>query len=56
MKKLSEELGEEIPQGAGSQVDEFAKKIAQNYSNFPWEKYVKKNFANFAKISSEANE
>ena len=36
--------------------DEFAKKIAQNYSNFPWEKYVKKNFANFAKISSEANE
>lgn len=56
MQKLSEELGEEIPQGAGSQVDEFAKKIAQNYSNFPWEKYVKKNFANFAKIFSEANE
>ncbi len=56
MQKLSDELSIKIPQGAGAQVDEFAKKLAKNNPNFPWEKYVKKNFANFAKISSEENE
>lgn len=56
MQKLSDELGIEIPQGAGAQVDEFAKNLSKSNPNFPWEKYVKKNFANFAKIPTEGNE
>lgn len=48
--EMSEELGSNIPKGAGLQVDEFAKKIVQEKGMEALNKYVKLNFKNTNKI------
>ena len=47
MEKLSEELGQEIPLGAGTKVDEFALKIAKEKGIEALEKLCKKSFKNY---------
>lgn len=50
MYKLSEELGNTIPLGAGSNVDEFAKRIVLEKGIDILNKYAKLNFKNTQKI------
>ena len=48
--EMSEELGSNVPKGAGLQVDEFAKKIVKEQGFDVLTKYVKLNFKNTQKI------
>ena len=48
--EMSEELGSDIPKGAGLQVDEFARKIVREKGMDALNKYVKLNFKNTNKI------
>ena len=48
--EMSEELGSNVPKGAGLQVDEFAKKIVKEQGFNILKKYVKLNFKNTQKI------
>ena len=48
--EMSEELGSDIPKGAGLQVDEFARKIVKEKGMDALNKYVKLNFKNTNKI------
>lgn len=50
MYKISQELGYEIPKGAGVNVDEFAKKIVNEKGLEILNKYAKLNFKNTDKI------
>ena len=52
MYKISQELGYEIPKGAGVNVDEFAKKIVNEKGLEILNKYAKLNFKNTDKIKS----
>ena len=52
IKKLSDELGIVIPLGAGTKVDETAKKILGEKGVDTLKKYVKYNFKNTEKISN----
>ena len=52
MYKISQELGYEIPKGAGVNVDEFAKKIVNENGLGILKKYAKLNFKNTDKIKS----
>lgn len=52
MYKISQELGQEIPKGAGVNVDEFAKKIVNEKGLEILKKYAKLNFKNTDKIKS----
>lgn len=52
MYKISQELGQEIPKGAGVNVDEFAKKIVSEKGLEILSKYAKLNFKNTDKIKS----
>lgn len=51
MEKLSEKYKMKIPFGASSKVDEFAKKFIKRYGLDELNKIVKKNFANYKKIT-----
>ena len=53
MEELSKELGETVPLGAGSDVDEFAKRLQKSIGFSKMEEYVKLNFANTKKILEE---
>ena len=53
MEKLSEELGETIPFGAGKEVDAFALKIYEKYGLEKLDSLTKANFANRKKIVGE---
>ncbi len=50
MKEMSEELGKKVPLGAGKDVDNFAKKLANERGKEGLLPYVKANFANYKKI------
>lgn len=52
MYKISQELGQDIPKGAGVNVDEFAKKIVSEKGLEILNKYAKLNFKNTDKIKS----
>ena len=49
MDELSEELGEKVPFGAGSEVDAFAARLAERIGKENMGKYVKLSFANTKK-------
>ncbi len=53
MEKLSNELGETIPKGAGNQVDEFAQKILKEKGYDYLLTIVKKNFKNTEKLKED---
>lgn len=53
MHKLSQELGEEIPKGAGANVDQFAQKIKKEKGIDYLSQICKRNFKNWQKIKEE---
>ena len=48
--KLSTHLGETVPKGAGTNVDEFGKKIVAKYGKDKLKEIAKLNFKNTSKI------
>ena len=50
MKKISNEIGKEVPFGAGTNVDAFAKELLNKIGEKELKKYVKYNFKNTQKI------
>jgi ribonuclease HIII len=50
IKKLSEDCGINIPLGAGPQVDELAKKLAQKIGLKNLSQYVKTHFKNYSRL------
>ena len=49
-EKLEKKYNMEFPFGAGSKVDEFAKKFLEKYGKEELDKLVKQNFANYKKL------
>ena len=50
MDKLSNEVGKDIPKGAGKEVDEFAKELVNEYGIEKLNDIAKIHFANTKKI------
>ena len=50
MQKLSEEIGQNIPFGAGKSVDEFVLSLKKKKPDLVWRKYIKANFGNCERL------